>query len=47
LKREQEEGIKESRGGNQVDEKKGETYTRKVKHGRERRRESLRTLVPT
>jgi hypothetical protein len=40
------EEIKESRRGNQFDEKKGKTYTR-VKHGKERRKESLRTLMPT
>jgi hypothetical protein len=39
------EEIKQSRGNNQGDEKK--TVCEKVKHGKEIRKESLRTSVPT
>jgi hypothetical protein len=42
------EDIKESRGDNQVDEKKAKTYTRRSSMGKkEEAKESLRTLVPT
>jgi hypothetical protein len=34
-------------GENQVDEKKGKNVSEKVKHEKERGKESLRTLVPT
>ena len=40
------DNIKESRVDVQVNEKKSKMVSKKVKHGKERRKESLRTLVP-